>query len=279
VKLYAQHTYQYSTCDPTRNAIATLPHVVDHQGIVAYLNLWKPQIAAAKSVGKEFIVGEYSSVSCSGKQNVSDTFGQALWLADTLLYGASVDIKRMYLHQGATLILQSNQQANRLGYSWYNLWYPQQSDRYGAARTSPSYVAYLLVTEAVGSSGNSSAALINVPAYPQLAVYAIWDKAVSSSSPARLAVLNLSPRNVTTSANDASKVAVTLDLSDLTPHTNNAPVKRMASPGLDSKDSNAITWAGQSYSTGKPSGTLTQETLKNGTVTVAGSEGVLVFLQ
>jgi hypothetical protein len=48
----------------------------------AYLDLWKPQIAAAKSVGKEFIVGEYSSISCSGKENVSDTFGQAMWLAD-----------------------------------------------------------------------------------------------------------------------------------------------------------------------------------------------------
>jgi hypothetical protein len=48
-----------------------------------YLNLWKPQIAAAKSVGKEFIIGEYSSISCSGKQNVSDTFGQAMWLADS----------------------------------------------------------------------------------------------------------------------------------------------------------------------------------------------------
>jgi hypothetical protein len=33
VKLYAQHTYQYSTCDPPRNAIATLPHLVDHQNI------------------------------------------------------------------------------------------------------------------------------------------------------------------------------------------------------------------------------------------------------
>ena len=49
----------------------------------ASLDLWKPQIAAAKSLGKEFVVGEFSSVSCSGKQNVTDTFGQALWLADS----------------------------------------------------------------------------------------------------------------------------------------------------------------------------------------------------
>ena len=48
-----------------------------------YLDLWKTQIAAANANGKEFIVGEYNSVSCFGKQNVTDVFGQALWLADS----------------------------------------------------------------------------------------------------------------------------------------------------------------------------------------------------
>ncbi|PSR75566.1 hypothetical protein PHLCEN_2v9046 [Hermanssonia centrifuga] len=105
--------YQYSTCDPVRNAIATLPNLVNHQNVTAYLDLWKPQIAAAKSRGKEFVVGEFSSVSCSGKENVTDTFGQALWLADTILYGGFLNISRMYLHQGATLVFQSSDQANR----------------------------------------------------------------------------------------------------------------------------------------------------------------------
>jgi hypothetical protein len=82
-------------------------------------------------------VGEYGSVSCSGKENVTDTFGQALWLADStsiesltvkrlsvthsfaaVLYGASLNISRMYLHQGATLAFQSSIQANALGFSW-----------------------------------------------------------------------------------------------------------------------------------------------------------------
>jgi hypothetical protein len=33
VEVFAQHAYQYSTCDPTRNALATLPHLVNHQNI------------------------------------------------------------------------------------------------------------------------------------------------------------------------------------------------------------------------------------------------------
>ena len=35
VKLFNQHMYQYSTCDPARNAIATLPNLVNHTNITA----------------------------------------------------------------------------------------------------------------------------------------------------------------------------------------------------------------------------------------------------
>jgi hypothetical protein len=159
----------------------------------------------------------------------------------------------MHLHQGATLVFQSSQQANRCiawcfaqsssltasqlrspGFSWYDLWYPASSDRYGAARASPSFVAYLFVAEAVGSSGRSRIALLDVPAHPQLAVYAVWD-AAHGSGVSRLAVLNLAPRNETTNARDAAAVAVELDLSEFGNVTTGALVKRMQSPGLSSK--------------------------------------------
>ena len=94
------------------------------------MNEFVPQVQAAAAVGKDFAIGEFSSVSCSGKQNVTDTYGQALWLADSksyyvrpmrafpanevlaILYSASRNISRMYLHQGATLVFQSSNQAN-----------------------------------------------------------------------------------------------------------------------------------------------------------------------
>ena len=37
VEVFAQHTYQYSTCDPVRNAIATLPNLINHQNITVRL--------------------------------------------------------------------------------------------------------------------------------------------------------------------------------------------------------------------------------------------------
>ncbi|KAF8588092.1 glycoside hydrolase family 79 protein [Ramaria rubella] len=278
IKLFDQHTYQYSTCDPVRNALATLPALVNHQNITAYLDLWKPQIAAARSRGKEFVVGEYGSVSCSGKENVTDTFGQAIWLADTVLYGASLNISRMYLHQGATLVFQSSDQANSVGFSWYDLWYPVPSPRFGSARASPSFVAYLLITETVGSSGHSRLQLVDVPQAGGLAAYAVWDPAVRSTGLARLALINTAIRNETSSVAQSDAEAVTVDLSEFIDHSRSSvQVKRMTAPGTDSKDSDTATWAGQAFSNGTASGREQIEGLHNGQVTVGGSEAVLVF--
>jgi hypothetical protein len=125
--------------------------------------------------------------------------------------------------------------SNSPGFGWYDLWYPVDSDRYGTARASPSFVAYLFVAEAVGSSNRSRIALVDVPTYPQLAVYAVWD-AAHGTGVSRLAVLNLSPRNQTTSVKDAAAVAITLDLGELVgANATKVQVKRMQAPGLDSK--------------------------------------------
>lgn len=297
VKLFDQHAYQYSTCDPVRNALATLPALVNHQNITAYLDLWIPQIAAARARGQEFVIGEYNSVSCSGKENVTNTFGQAIWLADTVLYGASLNISRMYLHQGATLVFQSSDQANTVGFSWYDLWYPIPSARFETARASPSFVAYLLITEAVGSSGLSRLQLINVPEAPGVAVYAIWDDAVRQDGIARLAIINTAIRNTTTPAQDDG--SVTFDLSRFIPknsgrrsrevqnsatdsnsssHSTSTVVKRLTAPGLDSTDSDTATWAGQAFTNGTASGKEVLEALDEGRkVVIRGSEAVLVI--
>lgn len=163
------------------------------------------------------------------------------------------------------------------GFSWYDLWYPVDSERYGAARASPSFAAYLLVTEAVGTSGTARFSLIDVPSKPQLAVYAIWDTKIRANGLARLAIINLSVRNQTATPAQAEAVAVTLNVSQYAAAGKAPTVKRMTAPGLDSKDSTRVTWAGQSYANGVPNGTAVVEGLQGGKVTIQGSEGVLVF--
>ena len=159
-------------------------------------------------------------------------------------------------------------------------WQDYIADRYGAARASPSFVAYLLITEAVGSSGNSRLSLIDTPEHPQLAVYAVWDKQDLS----RLVFLNLANRNASTTADEAEKLAVSVDLSDYVGNTrkgSEVKVKRMTAPGIDSKDSSKVVWAGQSYANGVSEGDEVVELLSSNDtkVSVGGSEGVIVFLR
>lgn len=123
----------------------------------------------------------------------------------------------MYLHNGATLVLQryvqkkkplpkdlvnqltkvntsrSSVQANTPGYSKYNLIMPRDSLETGPARLSPSYVSYLLIAEAVGSSKKSRLAPI-LTELENLGVYGIWE---GGKGPARIVALNMEPWNGT----------------------------------------------------------------------------------
>lgn len=236
IKTFSQHMYQYSTCDPERNAlIQNVTQLINHTSITTYVDLWKPQVAAAKSVGAELVIGEFSSISCSGKQNVSDTFGQALWLVDTYLYSASVNITRLYSHQGATLALQSSSQSNTAGYSWYDLVYPTDSERNGPAGATPSFVGFLMLAEALGPNAAKNATrLAYYPRVdqPELAIYAVWDAASRpiTEGPARLAMLNTGAAN-----------SVAVDLASLRP----SKLKRMMSTSVQSRNTSEATWAGQ----------------------------------
>jgi hypothetical protein len=161
VREFSQHMYAYSACKPAAAALATVPHIHNHTDITAFVGLLAPKVAAARGNGSDLVVGEFNSVSCrrvlfsrckqltwayvgSGKENVTDIFGQALWVIDTTLYAASLNVSRVHLHQGATLVSQSNSQINvpgangTPGFSTYNLWYPVDSPLRGRRRANPS---------------------------------------------------------------------------------------------------------------------------------------------
>ena len=160
----------------------------------------------------------------------------------------------------------------------YDLWYPIPSDRFGSARASPSFVAYLLITEAVGSSRHSRLQLVDTPQATALAAYAVWDPAVRHTGLARLVLINTAIRNQTITDSAAPDEAVTVDLSEFIGRERpSVRVKRMTAPGADSKASDAATWAGQAFTNGTASGREDIEQLQHGRVTVQGSEAVLVL--
>ena len=60
---------------------------MNHINTIQYFAQWQAEIAAAKLTGVPFFIGETGSVSCHGKNGVSNTLGAALWEIDYMLHG------------------------------------------------------------------------------------------------------------------------------------------------------------------------------------------------
>jgi hypothetical protein len=73
---------------------------MSHSHIVSNLAIFKAEVAAAATTGKEYVLGETNSVSGGGAATVSPLFGAALWTMDYTLRAASLGIKRIYYHHG-----------------------------------------------------------------------------------------------------------------------------------------------------------------------------------
>ncbi|KAJ3787024.1 glycoside hydrolase family 79 protein [Lentinula aff. detonsa] len=294
VEWCSEHTYQYSVCDPTRAAVATLPNLVNHTRLAEYLDLWQPRIQSVrKQLGSQaFVIGEFNSISCSGRDGVSNTVGQALWLLDTTFYAASINVSRLYMHQGGPLALQSATQLNKGGLSFYDLWYPIDNSN-GPVQVFPSYYAYLFVADTIGSSralkianiypGRQSNGSTITPAEGdtsegQLVIYGFWDESLSSGTnfPAKLALLNLQLYNQT--QDDPRPVAFFNISSFLSSADEQVSVRRLQAPGADTRLANETQWAGQTFENGIPSGTFVEEKVRGGIVTVEASSAVLVIL-
>ncbi|KAG1726272.1 glycoside hydrolase family 79 protein [Suillus paluster] len=293
VKTCSEHTYQYSVCDPTRAAVATLSNLVNHTRLAEYLDLWQPRIHNVRAqLGPDaFVIGEFNSVSCSGRNNVSNTFGQAMWLLDTTLYAASINVSRVYVHQGGPLALQSSTQLNHGGFSLYNLWYPVDNQN-GPIQVFPAYSAYLFVTEAIGHSrslrlsnifpgrqanGSSITTAGGDPSAGQISVYGFWDEKSANSDgyPSKLALLNLEMYNQTDSY---PRPNITIDISAYLPKKiQDVMVKRLTAPGADVMSSNVTTWAGQSFASGVAEGGIVEEQIYDAQVMVEASSAALVY--
>ncbi|KAJ7172218.1 hypothetical protein C8R46DRAFT_947166 [Mycena filopes] len=283
VREFSQHMYAYSACKPASAAVATVPNIHNHTNITAFVGLLGAKVTAARKNGSDLVVGEFNSVSCSGKPNVTDIFGQALWVIDTTLTAAALNVSRVHLHQGATLVSQSDTQINvpgangTPGFSTYDLWYPVDSPLRGRRRATPSYVSQLFLAETVGKSRTSRLLPLSPPegVSPDLfAAYAVYDG--HEDAPVRLVVVNWDTFNSTMGEAAAKATSLTLDITGLR-RNSKVTLKRLTAPGNDETNADYVTWAGQAWTNGTAQGRETIEVVENGKVEVRGSEAVLVF--
>lgn len=281
---YSIHSYPFSTCDPERQVLATTNNILNHTELLRYaIDEIYPSARASLDSGKPWAIGEFNSISCSGQPNVTDTFAQALWVLDADLIYASLNASSVHLHQGATLVFQSDQQSNEAGedgspgFSTYSFVYPRDSIRRDRARALPSFVAQLFMAEAFSTPETRVRALdtpegVNGERFSAYAFY-VNDRLH------KLALINMQPYY----ANSTEDFSVPFSIPSPKgrkhrPH-GSVSVKRMTAPHVDEKDTSKSTWAGQSFENGTAVGEVEVEHVgRDGVVNVRGSEAVLVFL-
>lgn len=279
IAAYSIHSYPFSTCDPTRNALATLPNILNHTVLLEYaVTGLYPSGKAALDSGSKWVVGEFNSVSCSGKPNVTDTFAQALWVIDSELIYATLNASACFLHQGATLVFQSSDQVNTAGengapgFSTYDFVYPRSGQLRGPARVLPSFAGQMFLAESFATDG-IRVKMLDAPAgvdADYFSGYAFYEAEYLSHA----VFVNLKPYY----ENSSSDYTVELDLKDEIGRCGGgATVKRLTAPYVDTKTNEDVKWAGQSFQNGTANGKVTVERVaEDSIVSVRGSEAVLV---
>ncbi|KAK4221709.1 hypothetical protein QBC38DRAFT_521376 [Podospora fimiseda] len=277
---YSIHSYAFATCDPTREKLATIPNILNHTALKSYAdNEIYPSAKAALDSGAEWVIGEFNSIACSGKPGVSDTFAQALWTVDVELLYAVRNASSVHLHQGATLVFQSNQQLNTPGddgtpgFSSYSLLYPINSTKRGEARVLPVFVSQLLVVEALRDGGRIGELRAG---FPKGLKEEEWSGYVVYAGEKEKRVVLLNMRGYY-AGQKRERGGVWIDLGE---GFKGGEVKRMTAGSVDEKDSGRVTWAGQSFRNGVAVGEVVVERIgEEERVLVRDSEAVLITLK
>ncbi|KAI3399377.1 hypothetical protein diail_7104 [Diaporthe ilicicola] len=253
IRSASQHDYHGSNCNSTKEIATLRQNLLNHTNVASRAY---PHIHMAPAVdaqhGVAYVIGETNSISCQGRDGVSNVFGSALWYLDYALFVASniPAVGGMYFHMGTPYR--------------YSLWAPHEGATNHSALVRPSYYgAWVLATaigngqEEPGQTGSSTSAppghggggggvpskvVHGLLADETFTAYALYLTGPSHALDS-LVILNLEPYNST--ANYARPYAnVTLPARIQTPGT----IRRLTAPGSDVKDfeQTAITFAGRS---------------------------------
>lgn len=176
------------------------------------------------SYGVEYVLGETNSISCQGRDLVSNVFGSAIWYLNYSLYIASKTVvSKMYWHMGTPYR--------------YSLWSPFESiNNNHSALVRPSYYGALALSEVLGG-GKADGGKRQVHAVLEeetLVVYSVHSQQKLES----LVILNMEPWNATQSG---PRPFIQFELPSRV--MGKAAMKRLTAPGSDVKT--GATWAGQ----------------------------------
>ncbi|CAK4030623.1 Hypothetical predicted protein [Lecanosticta acicola] len=242
---------------------------MNHTNIAAKLDIFKPVVSWLKSNEPSIPLhlGEVNSNTyCTGNANILGVFGSALWLADYMLYGMTLNIKRMNVQQSSGFTYASWRPVTYCGV---------------APAVNPPYYAHPFVADIIGTKGDIQISDLKL-GQDTFAGYAIYN--VTTNTIRSVVLLNLQTYRTTDSGSRPSK-SVTLSVGSS--YTGSATVDKLTADGADIEDASQVSWKGISWtyaSNGRPvQGASTSVSVRGsrgriGPITVKASEAVVVTL-
>lgn len=259
IKSAALHHYQETGNYTT---ITRQGSFMNHTAIVSNLSYYSQPVEWLKVNHPDiplYLAETNSDTFSTNDTDLIGVFGSALWLADYMLYGMTLNIRRMNIQLSS-------------GFD-YTSWRPVEY--YGApAAVLPPYYAQVYVADLIGTKSDIKISSIDL-GLDTLSAYGVYDG--KTDGLVKVALINLEDWNTTsTDSRPATKVQFSV------PGKGRWRVERLTAPGANSLTD--ITWAGTSWSyesNGKPvqvSGETTYASVKEGEVSVKiqASEALLL---
>lgn len=255
VASWNQHDYTYfigvAEYDLTLNAILNFNNVE-----VQLENQAADQILDAEATPYGYALREMGWVGPVGTQNVSDTFGGALYTLNFLLYAASQNMTGVQFHMTAD--------------SYTSAWQPVEMDGV-APYPRPLYYGHAAFNQIIGPTCTAQVSQYSLASIPSgyenyVRAYSVYQ----AGSLASIAVVNAMMANVTESDKANLTISLTLPTSLA---GKSVYLAYLTNDGVDAKYNS--TWNGISYEA-SGDGTPTQVSDDEETVTV-GTDGTLTF--
>ncbi|GAB7364903.1 hypothetical protein MBLNU230_g5694t1 [Neophaeotheca triangularis] len=225
VKAAAQHDYHGNNCASTDEIAQLRQNLLNHTNIANRGGPHRYLAPVVDSAGIEYVLGETNSISCQGREDVSNVWGSALWYLDYNLYIASQipAVASMYFHMGTPYR--------------YSLWAPfADAGLEASALIRPSYYGAWALAEAIGGHGGSKQ-VHAVVEEESLVAYALYAAGALDG----VWVVNMGEWNVSMAVEGERRPFMRFELPEGIDRE--ARVKRLTAPGTDVKDGG--TWGGQ----------------------------------
>ncbi|KAF2004215.1 glycoside hydrolase family 79 protein, partial [Amniculicola lignicola CBS 123094] len=221
IKAASQHDYHGSNCKSTKQISTLRQNLLNHTNAMIRATPHIEMSPIIDAYGVEYTIGETNSISCQGRDGVSNVFGSALWYLNYNLYiASSTMVNKMYFHMGTPYR--------------YSLWSPFASESNNhSAIIRPSYYGAVALAEAIGGNGGQK----QVHAVLQeetMVAYSLY----AAEKLDGLFIINMEPWNSTETGDrpfTQFKLPARINKT--------AVVKRLTSPGSDVKTGG--TWAGK----------------------------------